>query len=135
MIAFLRNLVFEDFWLKLFSLVLAVLIWLTVTFASQKEGGTEDRVFSNLPVTVLASAEDVRNFKVSPREVEVTVRGDPQTLQSLQSKDIRATGGFNRSHSRTRPAKAHRRYPSRPVSPHLRVTPEEVQVIFPPSRR
>ncbi len=40
MIEFLRNLILEDFWLKLFSLALAVLIWLTVTFASQKEVGT-----------------------------------------------------------------------------------------------
>ena len=35
MIAFLRNLLLEDFWLKLFSLALAVLIWFTVTFVSQ----------------------------------------------------------------------------------------------------
>ena len=51
MIAFLRNLFFEDFWLKLFSLALAVLIWLTVTFASQKGGvrPTTAAVFSQSP--------------------------------------------------------------------------------------
>ena len=36
MMAFLRKLLFEDIWLKLFSLVLAVLIWLTVSFASHR---------------------------------------------------------------------------------------------------
>ena len=33
----LHDLIFKDFWLKLFSLVLALLIWLTVSFAIQKE--------------------------------------------------------------------------------------------------
>src|ERR1019366_10260712 len=89
MIAFLRNLVLEDFWLKLFSLARAVLTWLTVTFVSPKDVRTEKRVFPRLPVTVLASAEDVRNFKVSPTEVEVTVQGDPRTVQMLQNNDIR----------------------------------------------
>jgi hypothetical protein len=37
MILLLRHLVFHDFWLKLFSLVLAVLIWLTVSVAIKKE--------------------------------------------------------------------------------------------------
>jgi YbbR domain-containing protein len=133
MIAFLRNLLFEDIWLKLFSLVLAVLIWLTVTFASQKEIGTEKRVFSNLPVTILASVEDVHNFKVSPREVEITVRGDPKTLQSLQSKDIRAVVDLSGVAAARDLRK--RIEVSVPASvTYLRVAPEEVQVIFPPDR-
>ena len=37
MIAFLRHLILKDFWLKLFSISLAVLIWITVSLAIQKE--------------------------------------------------------------------------------------------------
>ena len=33
MIAFLRHLLLEDLWLKLFSLALAVLTWIAITFA------------------------------------------------------------------------------------------------------
>ncbi len=33
----MHDLIFKDFWLKLFSLVLAILIWLTVSYAIQKE--------------------------------------------------------------------------------------------------
>jgi hypothetical protein len=133
MIARLRNLVFEDFWLKLLSLALAVLIWLTVTFVSQKEVGTENHVFSNLPVTVLASAEDVHNFRVSPVQVEVIVQGDPRTVQNLQSKDIRATvdlTGVTTARDLRKPI-----HVSVPTGiTFTRVTPEEVQVIFPPER-
>ena len=132
MITFLRNLVLEDVWLKLFSLALAILTWLTVTFVSPKDIRNDKRVFSNLPVVVLASAEDVRNFKVSPTEVEVTVQGDPKTVQNLQNNDIRvmvdltAVGAARELRKRVEV--------SVPAGiTHLRVAPEEVQVI-PPDR-
>ena len=86
MIKFLRQLVFEDFWLKLLSLGLAVLIWVTVSFASQKETGTARHVFHALPVAVLSATDDMRAFKVVPSTVEVTVQGDVGTVQSLRSR-------------------------------------------------
>lgn len=131
MIAFLRNLIFEDFWLKLFSLALAVLVWLTVTFASQRDAQTEDRVLSHLPVTVVSATEDVRNFKVSPNEVQVRVRGDAKTIQNVQSKQIRVmvdlTGVTTARELRKRVEVS-----VPPGVAYLRVVPEEVQVIFPP---
>jgi hypothetical protein len=133
MITWLRKLVLEDFWWKLFSLALAVLVWLTVTFVSQKEVLTDKRVFSNLPVVIVAAAEDVHNFKVNPGEVEVTVQADRQTLQNLRSKDIRPmvelTGIGAARDLRKRVEVA---VPAG-VAP-MRVRPEEVQVIFPPER-
>jgi YbbR domain-containing protein len=134
MIAFLRNLVLEDFWLKLFSLALAVLIWLTVTFASQKDPLTDQHVRSEkLPVTILGSAEDVHNFRVNPREVTVTVQGNAKTLQNLQSNDIRVIVDL----TGVGPARDLRKRIEVSVPAgitHMRVIPEEVQVIFPPDR-
>jgi len=133
MIAFLRNLIFEDFWLKLFSLALAVLIWLTVTFASQKEVWTDKRVFSSIPVTVFSSADDMHAFKVSPTEVAVTVQGDPGLMQNLQSRDIRALvdlTGVKVGGDLLRPVDV-----AVPAGvTFLQVTPDEVQVIFPPEQ-
>ena len=133
MIKFLRHLFIEDFLLKLVSLALAVVVWLIVTFASQKEAGTTPRVFYNLPVIVLSSAEDVRNFKVSPSEIIVTVQGDAKTVQNLQSKDIRAmvdlTGVATARDLRKRIEVS---VPAGVAC--MRVAPEEVQVIFPPDR-
>ncbi|MCX6923505.1 MAG: CdaR family protein, partial [Verrucomicrobia bacterium] len=130
MIAFLRNLLFEDFWLKLFSLALAILTWLTVTFVSPKDARPETRVFSNLPVAVLASAEDMHNFKVKPTEVEVTVQGDPKIVQNLQSKDIRASVDLTGvGVARDLRVRIEVSVPAG-VAP-MRVVPDEVQVIFP----
>ncbi len=133
MINLLRKLVLENFWWKLFSLALAVLIWLTVTFASQKEGKPVQRLFSHLPVLVLSATEDVHNFRLSPAEVEVTVQGDPRTLQNLQDKDVRPfvdlTGVGVARDLRERVEV------SVPAGvTHTHVAPEEVQVIFPPDR-
>ncbi len=139
MITFLRNLIFGDFWLKLFSLALAVLIWFTVSFAIQKEVSPtgplhlslERYTFYNLPVVVLSSAADVHDFKIAPKEVEVTVQGDAKVLQALKSTDIRpivdltgveAVGGFRKRIEVSAP----------PGVTHVRVLPEEVKVIFQP---
>jgi hypothetical protein len=133
MIKFLRHIFLEDFWLKLFSLLLAVVVWLIVTIASQKEAAMMPRVFSNLPIRVLSSVEDVHGFKVSPNRAEVTVQAIATTLQYLESKDIQVvvdlTGVSTARDLRKRVEV------SVPVGVALvRVVPEEVQVIFPPDR-
>ena len=102
MIRVLRNIFFRDFWLKLFSLVLATLIWLLVyLFAIRKDlppsvglrGVTaEDRSFTihDIPVLVVSTAADVRNFKVEPAAVTVTVRGNRKDVDALQPSEIHA---------------------------------------------
>jgi YbbR domain-containing protein len=140
MIAFLRHLIFDDFWLKLFSLALAVLIWITVSLAIQKEvspvaalalTNPERRTFSNLPVVVMSSASDVRSFKVNPNEVEVTVEGDAKRLQSLQPKDIRVIvdlTGIESARDLTKRIEV-----STPAGvTHVLVAPQEVHIIIPP---
>jgi YbbR domain-containing protein len=134
MITLLRHLVLDDFWLKLFSLALAVLIWVTVTFVSQKDAGIEQRVLSKkLPVTILASAEDVHNFRVSPSEVAVTVQGNPRILQNLQINDIRAIVDLTGVGAARDLRKRIEVSVPAGIS-QVRVMPEEVQVIFPPDR-
>ena len=97
MIGFLRNLLFKDFWLKLFSLVLAVLIWGTVSLALHNEvspvGQFTTRLgqhtFADLPVVILSSAADVHTFRVTPDKVEVTVQAERPILEKLHARDIR----------------------------------------------
>ncbi|HVV02073.1 MAG TPA: CdaR family protein [Verrucomicrobiae bacterium] len=138
MFLFLRDLIFHDFPLKLFSLVLAILVWVTVTFAIRKEGvvapgvrySLAERTFYTLPVAVLSSAEDVHRFKVSPSEVTVTVQGDPQAFENLQSKDIKVlvdlTGIKTANELRKKIEVS-----TPPGISRVRVDPEEVSVIAP----
>ena len=142
MIAALRDLIFRDFWLKLFSFVVAVLIWFIVNIALKNEGSPgsitslslvppEQRVFANLPVVILSSAEDVRSVHVSPKEVEVTVQGDPKLLKTLKAEDIRVLldlTGIGAAHDLRKRIEVS----TPPGISHVRIYPEEVQVIFPP---
>ncbi len=139
MITRLRNLVLQDFWLKLFSLTLAILFWITLSL-NQRSGSASIRtlplvppqqvVFLGLPVVVMSSAEDVRSFRVEPKEVDVTVEGDPKLLKTLQKKDIRVlvdlTGIEAAQFLRTRVEVS-----TPPGITHKKVVPEDVQVIFP----
>ncbi len=140
MIALLQGLILRDFWLKLFSFVLAVLIWFTVNIAIQHEvspvssltlGPLEQITFNRLPVMVMSSAEDVRSFRVDPKEVEVTLQGEGKALKKLQPKDIRVLvdlTGIEAAHDLRKRIEV-----STPAGvTHVRVDPEEVQVIFPP---
>ncbi len=134
----LRKLLLQDLGLKLFSLALAVLIWFTVSVAIRKEVSPaapltallSERTFLNLPVVVLSSAEDVRDLKVNPKEVEVTVQGDAKTIEALRSQDIRALvdlTGIGAAHDLRKRIEV-----STPAGvTHVRVDPEEVQVVYP----
>ena len=133
----IRDLVFKDIWLKLFSLGLAALIWFTINIAIQNQGVSSiplgnlaRRTFPNVPVTVLTYAEDPRAFRVNPQQVDVTVEGEAQVVKSLYNRDIRVMvdlTGIEAAHDiRTRievstPAGITRSTAS----------PNEVQVIFP----
>ena len=98
MIVFARNLVAKDFWLKLFSLALAILIWLTVRFSISGEASTSpwlallghamDENVVSVPVHLPSGT--AQNFSVDPPEVQVTLRGDPKIIKNLRTLDVRA---------------------------------------------
>jgi YbbR domain-containing protein len=139
MIPLLRNLFLKDLGLKLFSLLLAILIYCTISFVAIKNEvpslpslamATDVRTFYNLPVLVVSSAADVRRFKVLPETVAVTVQGDPKTLAALDSNDIRAQVDLTGIESATDMRK--RIQVSTPAGvTHIGVVPAEARVIFP----
>ena len=98
MIVFVHNLVTKDFWLKLFSLALAILIWLTVKFSINGEtsnspwlallGRAADETVLTVPVRVPTGEK--HSFNVSPTQVTVTLRGDPKQLRNLREEDVQA---------------------------------------------
>lgn len=142
MIAFLRDLLIRDFWLKLFALVLAVLIWLTVSFAIRKgetspadamANANAERLSLQVPVLVMSTAADVRSFKVSPDKVEVIVSGDPKVLEKLDSTQIRALVDLTDIES-ARSLRKRIKVTIPPGVTYVSVNPEEVSIIVPPKR-
>lgn len=91
----LRDIVTKDPGWKIFSVVLATAIWLTVHALSPDVSkrpnplnGMMTRPFENVPVLVVSAAADVREFKVYPRVVQVTVSGKPESVNALDAKQI-----------------------------------------------
>ena len=91
-----RGIFQHNFWLKLFSLLLATLAWLTIR--SQLDHGVtlplipfnqpEQGTWYSLPITVITAAADSRVFRVTPCEARVTLSGPPDILRDLDPKQI-----------------------------------------------
>ena len=138
MIVFARNLVAKDFWLKLFSLALAILIWLTVRFISGESstspwlallGRSPNENVVTVPVQVPSGT--AQKFSVDPPEVQVTLRGDPKVLKNLRKLDIRAQvdlTGIESANGLLRPIEIV--LPQGVAYTHL--VPDEVEVIVSP---
>ena len=92
----LRELFIKDWGWKLFSLLLAVSIWLTVhkIIDGPKNPDAAATVstitFDNLPVTVVSASGDVRDFRAAPTVVKVTVSGPAGIMNTLQIGQVRA---------------------------------------------
>ena len=134
---FLRNLMFGDWLLKFFSLALAVLTWLAVSFSLRQKpvevpGKPDllDQPYTDVPVAVVSSSTNVHGIRVSPSELDVTVRGEKQVIQQLERQHIRVqvdlsdqavTNGAKKAVDVVLPAGVTR----------VRVVPEEVEIILP----
>ena len=94
----MRELFIKDWGWKLFSLLLAVAIWLTVhrillesTTASAESGASTTLTYGSLPVTIVSAVASVRDYHLLQPAVAVTVSGSPEVIGKLQANQIHAT--------------------------------------------
>jgi YbbR domain-containing protein len=90
-----RDWVTKDFSWKFASLIVAIVIWHIVHAGIREEPLAENptifsnsATFTNLPVLVVSAAADVRQFKVNPATVSVTVSGVQQFVEALTPDEI-----------------------------------------------
>jgi YbbR domain-containing protein len=134
----MRDLFIKDWGWKLFSLFLAVAIWLTVhkIIEEPKESAAFSAnpvTYGNLPVLIVASASDVHLYRVVPDTVSVTVSGSPDAIAVLQANQIRVTVDLTDIES----ARDFRRRVDVSTPPGIElvnVVPAKVGVIIPPPR-
>ena len=84
----IRTLILDHFWLKLFSLVLAVLIWLTVRANLGTGSGEATRTFAGRPILLLTDHAEHVAVVANPSQASVTVRGSAPLIQELSEQDI-----------------------------------------------
>jgi hypothetical protein len=137
-----RDWLIKDFGWKLFSLVLAVAIWLTVHKILEESAPPPPVVppqpvamtFTNLPVLIVSAAADVREFHVTPNAVTVTVSGQPEIMAALRAGQVHALVDLTDIEAAR---DLHRRVDiSMPTGVTLvNVEPPEVNVVIPPQRK
>jgi YbbR domain-containing protein len=93
----LRQLIFHNFWLKVLSLIFALLIWAVVQIKITNgnlslifQPGVDDTRTFTVPLHLLNSASDTRTLSLFPNQVKVVVEGDLLHLGRLTEGDIRA---------------------------------------------
>lgn len=84
----LRSIFAHQFWLKLLSLVLASLIWLTVKANLGGTGGEATRTFTNRPILLLTDSAEHVAMVSSPNQASVTVRGPALLIQEMADQDV-----------------------------------------------
>jgi len=86
----------HNFWLKIFSLGLATIIWFAV-----HSGITGDLALTNpnasrlfragldLPVSIITQPGDARVFKISPKHTTATIVGEEPIVRRMTGKEIK----------------------------------------------
>ena len=94
----LPDLILRNFWLELFSVALAAVIWLGIHYGIRNELSISQLNINNItvPVAIFAPAGDSRVFKITPNEVVVFAVGDKAALR----KGIRVYVDLRRFRSR-----------------------------------
>ena len=92
----LRDIVTKDYGWKILSIALAVAIWLTVHTTSEETPKRlspliplTTQTFETVPVLIVSAAADVREFKVRPGAIQITISGKPEAVSALDPKQIR----------------------------------------------
>lgn len=90
----LRDYILDRFWLKLFSFILATLIWFTIhnvqmesQVATNPFRRVESREFDRT-VRIVTLPTSRRRFKVEPVQVRITVRGNASVLDRIKHSEI-----------------------------------------------
>ncbi len=131
----LRDYILNHLGWKIGSIISAVLIWFAI-YVPNKDSfqSSESRILVSstmsrtLPVTVITTATDMRGFTITPKEVEVTVRGDSGVLSKLKLSDVQAFVNLTDVKDETNFQKrVNVHTPTTNVVP-IRIVPEEVTV-------
>ena|ERR1700722_5588741 len=124
----------EDFNWKLFSVVLAVVVWLTVHKIRDEPGApgllAVPNTFSNVPVLAVSATADVHDAHVAPNAISITISGAPDLIAVLQTNQLHAIvnlTGIDSAHD----LKRHVDVTLPPGVTLLNVDPPEVTVAIP----
>jgi hypothetical protein len=126
----LRYLILQNFWLKLFSIAMATVIWLAIHYSIHGGLNINQSLRSEyirVPVSIKTTPGDKRVFRVTPDEVVVTAVGGDEALLRATRKDIRVNLDLT-DFNVTAPASKELRAEAPPDIKVLAISPPSVEV-------
>ena len=86
----------HNFWLKIFSLGLATIIWVTVHIGIRGDFALTNpnvahpfRTGIDLPVSIITQPGDARVFKIWPKQATATIIGEEPIVRRMTGRDIK----------------------------------------------
>lgn len=96
MIHTLKNLFTHDWPLKVFSLALAILTWLAVSFTLKQRvvpvpglPSVSERTYYELPVMIVSRSGNAAGYQALPKKLDVTVQGEEAMLKTLSGRSVK----------------------------------------------
>jgi hypothetical protein len=93
-----RDLLLNNFWWKVTALFLAIIVWIgfqprdkALNLFPEANKPSYVRYLLRHPVTIIKPANDTREFKVTPAEVDISLAGDQKVLEALRGSELRAS--------------------------------------------
>jgi hypothetical protein len=83
-----HSILLHNFWLKLFSIILATLIWIAVRANLASASADVNRKFPHRPVLVMSGAGEHPALTIEPGDVSVLVRGPAELIGRLKEQDV-----------------------------------------------
>ena len=125
-----RDYILHNFWWKVTSFLLAVIVWFVVYGANQADGTTigRERSFPNHSLAIMRDATDKRPIRVTPSEVNITVSAPVLEVTRLTAADIQTFIDLGEVDPVLKKARI-RVYVPRGVK-LVRIEPDEVSVEF-----
>lgn len=93
-----RNNILNNFWWKLFSLLLAALTWITIQTVLERDQTlvqspittVSTREFTSVLVHLMAATYNTNRFRTIPPDVTVELSGSEDVLKGVEAKEITA---------------------------------------------
>ncbi len=81
--------IFKNFWLKVFSFILAGILWYHVNTQGRfLPAGLMEKEIKGVPVKILALPGETGMVKISPDKVNIKIRGKKSLFSNLGKEDI-----------------------------------------------
>src|SRR3954464_13789432 len=129
-----RDLILNNFWWKITALALAIIVRLALhpqdgqPLIPSSMRLSDARYLVQHPIILQKPATDLREFKVTPDTVDITLSGEAKVLKNLDISEIRATVDIRDLTPETNTVRIHVFVPPEGAIKLERMTPERVQV-------